>query len=180
MPLERQTVRILARPPADLPDGEYWARLVVEAKGGAIPVTGVADTAAIQVGLELKVRSILGVAYRKGPVRTGVRVAALRTAIEADTLVIRPRLEREGNAAYLGTVRGVLVDSTGAVRAEFSRPMPIGFLVPLEPRFVVGIGGLPAGRYRLRESLTAEREDLPAGTVLPAAVVRDSVEVRLP
>ena len=34
-PLQRQVVRILARPPADLPDGEYWSRLVVAARGGA-------------------------------------------------------------------------------------------------------------------------------------------------
>ena len=60
-PRERQTVRLLARPPAGLPDGEYWLRLVIAAQAGRVPITGVADTTAIQVGLTLEVRTIIGV-----------------------------------------------------------------------------------------------------------------------
>ena len=71
-PLERQTVRLLARPPAGLADGEYWLRLVIAAKAGQVPVTGVSDTTGIQVGLTLEVRTVIGVAYRKGAVSTGV------------------------------------------------------------------------------------------------------------
>src|SRR2546426_394482 len=40
-PRERQTVRLLARPPAGLPDGEYWLRLVIAAQAGRVPITGV-------------------------------------------------------------------------------------------------------------------------------------------
>src|SRR3989442_669802 len=79
-PLERQTIRLLASPPAGLSDGEYWARLVIAAKGGQVPVTGVADTAAVKVGLTLEVRTIIGVYYRQGAVRTGVPMSNLRTA----------------------------------------------------------------------------------------------------
>ena len=39
-PLQRQTVRLLARPPQGLADGEYWSRVMISAKGGAVPVTG--------------------------------------------------------------------------------------------------------------------------------------------
>ncbi len=45
-PLQRQTVRLLATPPTGLPDGEYWARLIISARGGKLPVAGVGDTAA--------------------------------------------------------------------------------------------------------------------------------------
>src|SRR6266550_3661883 len=93
-PLERQTIRLLASPPPGLPAGEYWARLVVAAKGGQLPVTGVADTAAVKVGLTLEVRTIIGVYY------------------------------------------------------------------PMEPRYAMRIGALPAGRYWLKLKLTTEREDL--------------------
>ncbi|HYW52094.1 MAG TPA: hypothetical protein VE861_15875, partial [Gemmatimonadaceae bacterium] len=34
-PNQRQTVRLLARPPVGLPDGEYWARLIIAAKEAA-------------------------------------------------------------------------------------------------------------------------------------------------
>ena len=73
-PLERQTIRLLATPPPGLANGEYWARLVISAKGGQLPVTGVADTAKLKVGLTLEVRTIIGVFYRKGAVHTGVKL----------------------------------------------------------------------------------------------------------
>src|SRR6266542_3026046 len=99
-PLERQTVRLLARPPAGLADGEYWVRLVIAAKAGTVPITGLADTTGIQVGLTLEVRTVIGVAYRKGAVTTGVALSNVRARLVGDTLVTWSRLERRGNAAY--------------------------------------------------------------------------------
>src|SRR5205814_8751528 len=117
-PRERQTVRLLARPPAGLPDGEYWLRLVIAAQAGRVPITGVADTTAIQVGLTLEVRTIIGVNYRKGPVGTGVTLSELSARIVGDSLITRSKLERRGNAAFIGMIRETLVDSTGAVRGQ--------------------------------------------------------------
>jgi len=176
-PRERQTVRLLASPPPGLPDGEYWLRLVIAVKGGVVPVTGVADTG-IKIGLTLEVRTIIGVNYRKGPVRTGVAVTRLRAAVVGDSLEVRPRLERQGNAAFIGTVRGTLVDSAGRERARFS--FPIGVYYVMEPRYMAPVGVLPAGRYWLKLTVDTDREDLEPAVVLPAAVVRDSVVVRVP
>lgn len=177
-PLERQTVRLLVRPPANLPDGEYWARLIFASKGGRIPVSGPADTATIQVGLTLEVRINIPVIYRKGPVRTGVALSNLRAQLVADTLQVTSRLQRLGNAAFIGTVRATLVDSTGAARGEFTTHLGVYYV--LEPRFSIPVGVLPSGRYWLRFEARAEREDLAPEVVLPAAAVRDSVEVRVP
>jgi hypothetical protein len=177
-PLERQTVRLLATPPPGLRAGEYWARLVIAAKGGPVPVGGVADTAAVKVGLTLEVRTILGVYYRAGAVRTGVVVSGLRTAVAGDSLLVWSHLVQQGNAAYIGTVQGTLVDSGGAVRGAFKAP--IGVYYAMNPRYAMSIGALPAGRYRLRLSLTTEREDLGPEVLLPSPPVRDSVDVRVP
>ena len=176
-PRERQTIRLLASPPPGLPDGEYWLRLVIAVKGGVVPVTGVADTG-IKIGLTLEVRTIIGVNYRKGPVRTGVAVTRLRAAVVGDSLEVRPRLERQGNAAFIGTVRGTLVDSAGRERARFA--FPIGVYYVMEPRYMAPVGVLPAGRYWLKLTVDTDREDLEPAVVLPAAVVRDSVAVRVP
>jgi hypothetical protein len=177
-PLERQTIRLLASPPAGLPDGEYWARLMIAAKGGQVPVTGVVDTAAVKVGLTLEVRTIIGVYYRRGAVRTGVAVSHLRTTVAGDSLVVWSRLEQQGNAAYIGTVQGTLVDSSGAVRGQFKAP--IGVYYTMEPRYAMPIGALSPGRYWLTFKLTTEREDLGPEVLLPGVPVRDSVEVRIP
>jgi hypothetical protein len=177
-PLERQTVRLLATPPPGLPDGEYWTRLVIAAKGGQVPITGVSDTAAVKVGLTLEVRTIIGVAYRKGPVRTGIAISRLRGRVVGDSVEVWSRLERQGNAAYVGTIHGTLVDSTKRVRGEFRAP--IGVYYTMEPRYAAAVGALPRGRYWLKLELTTEREDLAPEVMLRSPAVRDSVEVRVP
>src|SRR2546423_2663276 len=177
-PLERQTIRLLASPPPGLADGEYWARLVISAKGGQLPVTGVADTAKVRVGLTLEVRTIIGVFYRKGAVHTGISLSGLRTAVVGDSLAVWARLTQQGNAAYIGSAHAALVDSTGKTLAEMKAP--IGVYYTMEPRYALPIGALAPGRYRLRLDLSTAREDLAPELVLPSPPVRDSVEVRVP
>lgn len=177
-PKERQTVRLLGRPPAGLRDGEYWTRLVVTAKGGSIPVSGVSDSANIQVGLTLEVRTILPVFYRKGTLTTGVTISNIRSHMIGDSLEIRARLQRRGSAAFIGTLRGSLVDSSGKVVSTFSTPLAVYY--DIEPRITAPLVRPAAGRYSLRLELATEREDLSAETLLQSALVRDSAEVRLP
>ena len=179
-PKERQTVRLLARPPARLADGEYWARLVVSAKGGTVPVSGVDSTSGITVGLNLEVRTILPLQYRKGAVATSVRLGKLSATVEGDSLAVRMRLERMGTAAFIGTVRGTLADSAGTTVATFADPVAVYY--DMEPRFTAALpaGRLRPGRYLLRTEIAAEREDLAPETILPSRPVRDSIEVRLP
>ena len=179
-PRERQTVRLLARPPAGLADGEYWLRIVIAAQAGRVPITGVPDTTAIQVGLTLEVRTIIGVNYRKGPVTTGVTLSQLRAQIAGDSLITRARLERRGNAAFIGTIRQTLTDSSGHVLASYQSP--IGVYFTMEPRLanVMRPPQLARGRYWLRYEVVTEREDLDPTVVLKAPAVRDSVQLIIP
>jgi len=176
--LERQTVRLLVTPPAGLPDGEYWARLIISARGGRLPIGGVGDTAAVRVRLNLVVNTNIGVAYRKGPVATGVALSNLRVRIRRDSVEVWSRLERRLTAAYVGTVRATLVDSTGKVRSTLSAPIAVYFV--MEPRYALAVAGLAPGLYWLRYELVTDREDLDPAVVLQAPAVRDSVELRLP
>ena len=176
-PKSQQTVRLLVTPPADLPDGEYWARLAVLARGGQVPMTTTSDTT-VKVGLSIEVRTLLPVLYRKGKVATGVAISGLRAARTADSVVVRARLDRQGNAAMIGTVRGEFVDAAGRVRAAFSQPISAYFA--MEPRFAAAADSLPAGRYTLRMEVLPERQDLPPEALVAFRAVRDSVAVNLP
>lgn len=175
-PLTRQTVRLLARPPQGLADGEYWARLVVTARGGSLPVTG-ADTG-IRIGLTLEVRTVIPVIYRKGALRTGLAIGSITTARAGDSLVVRPRLTRQGSAAYTGTARGSLVAPGGKTVASFSEPVAVYY--DAIPAYRLPVKGLPAGSYRLRLEFATERPDIAPELLLRAPVLRDSVEVTLP
>jgi P pilus assembly chaperone PapD len=179
-PKERQTVRLLARPPAGLADGEYWARLVVSAKGGTVPVRGVADSSGVSVGLSLEVRTVLPLQYRKGRVSTSVRLAELSVRVEGDSLALRPHLTRIGNGAYLGTLRAVIRDSAGHVVASLASPLAVYY--DMAPRLTAPLpaAGLPPGSYQVEVEAAAEREDIAPELLLKSPPERFSLAVRLP
>jgi len=175
---ERQTVRLLASPPPGLPDGEYWARLIVSAKGGMIPVAGVTDTSAVKVGLSLEVRTVIAVSYRKGALTTGLSLGPPRASYATDTVSVRAPMTRTGTAAYLGTITATVMDSRGDVRGQDT--MALAVYYGMDPRIDVPVGALPPGRYKVRVEVTTLRPDLPARAAFPASPVRDSVMVVVP
>jgi len=174
-PGARQVVRLLTRPPEDLPDGEYWTRLVVTGRGATAPVTS-RDTT-LRAAVNLEIRLVGSVTYRKGRVSTGVAVSGLTAEAEGDSLAIWVRMARQGNAAYHGTADVELVSGVAAVVRRWSTPLSVYF--PLRRRLSFPLQGLEPGDYRVRLRLRAERPDLPPGRVLPAATVTDSVAVRV-
>lgn len=177
-PRAQQTVRLLVSPPPGLPDGEYWARLVVTARGGQLPITQQSDTGSVRIGLSVEVRTILPLLYRKGKLQGGITLSALSTERRGDSLLVRAHVERTGTAAALGTARGELVDSTGTVRATFILPVSAYYVI--DPRFALGVASVPPGRYLLRVEIAPGRRDLAQEVIVPFTTVRDSVAVELP
>ena len=177
-PLQRQTVRLLGRPPAGLADGEYWSRLIITAKGGSLPVAGADTTQAIQVGLSLEVRTIIPLQYRKGNPKTGVRLANLRATKTGDSIVVRAQLTREGNAAFVGTARGTLTNAAGAIVGTFAVPLAVYYAI--DPRFSILARDLPAGPYRLMLELVSERADIAPESIIHTPPVRSTIDLVLP
>ncbi|HWA16563.1 MAG TPA: hypothetical protein VG817_09020 [Gemmatimonadales bacterium] len=177
-PLQRQTVRLLARPPANLPDGEYWARVVIVAKGGSVPVSG-ADSADISIGLNLEIRTRIPLTYRKGVLASGISVSGIETRkTTADSLAVRMHLARQHTAAYVGTARGSLVDARGKTVGSFMEPVAVYY--DATPAFAIPVAGLPAGKYQLKVELSSDRPDITPELLLKSATVRDSIAVELP
>lgn len=177
-PQERQTVRLLGRPPAGLPDGEYWARLVVGTKG-ATPLREPGDTTPVQVAVALEVRTILGVIYRKGPSRLALSMRDLRATLTSDsTLRVRAQFDRDGHSAYLGTVSLALKDAAGRTVASLERRLAV--YKPLAPAYDLSLAGVTPGRYWAVVRVATERDDIAGELVLKAPPLRDSVAVTIP
>jgi P pilus assembly chaperone PapD len=172
---KRQTIRILASPPANLPDGEYWARITVSAKGGKVPVAGVPDSGGITVGLSLEVRTVISVMYRKGALTTGVTMAPVSASYAGDSVAVRIPLTRTGTAAYLGTAQASVTSESGELKGKDERAVAVYY--GLNPRIDVPVGALAPGKYKVRVSVSSDRADLPPKTALTAPTVRDSVEL---
>jgi len=172
-PGERQVVRLLAQPPAGLPDGEYWTRLIVTSRGAQIGVAGADST--VRAGISLVVSTIISVTYRNGQVQTGVELNHFNAAREGDSLVARIGLTRQGNAAYLGTGWVRLRDAEDRVVKAWDTPMAVYYHV--DRRMAFPLDSVPPGRYTVQFELTTARGDIPQSSVLPANAVMDRVTV---
>jgi P pilus assembly chaperone PapD len=172
-PGDKQVLRVLARPPDDLPDGEYWSRLIVTSRRAPAEVAS-GDTA-MRVGLNLEIRLITSISYRKGNVTTSVAIRDLAAHAEGDSLTVMVGTDRGGNAAYLGTASFEVVDGSGQTVRTWSTPVAVYY--PIRRRFVFPLDSLAPGDYRVRVRFETTRPDLPEDRVLPAPPVTDSVAI---
>lgn len=174
-PHSQQVVRLLARPPRNLPDGEYWTRLIVTGRGAPIELSG--GDSSVKAGVNLVIRLVASVTYRKGHVTTGVQVRNLSADAEGDSLTVWAHMVRLGNAAYLGTADITVVNTAGATVRHWATGLAVYY--PMRRRFSFPLDSLAPGDYKVRFRLRTVRPDLPSGRVLSAPTVTDSVAVRV-
>ena len=172
-PGERQVVRLLASPPAGIEDGEYWSRIVVTSRGAQVRAQ-TADSG-VTTGIDIQLRTVLSLIYRKGPVETAIAVDSFAVAAEGDSLVATARLERGGNGAWIGNAVFTLADSAGAALHDWTYAVAV--YRSDTRRFVLPLDSVPAGAYRLRLELNTERDDVDRRHVLQAPAVLDSLPV---
>ncbi len=172
-PGQRQIVRVLVEPPANLAEGEYWARILVSSRGGQPPI----EQTQGDVRLQLNVTTTLVMAanYRVGSVRTGVSVASASARRTADGVQLQVDLARSGNAAFLGRMRAELLDAGGNVVATLYDDLAVYRAMRRRLTFAVPAGA--NGPFSVRIHVNTEREDLPPGGALPAAPIDQRIPV---
>ncbi len=176
-PNQRQTVRLLARPPVGLAEGEYWARLVIAARDAEAPAAPT-DSTGVSVGLTLEVRTIIAVNYRNGAQRTGVQLGELSASARGDSLVVRAPMQRTGTAAWIGLTSVKLLNATGEVVA--SQTMQTAVYQSISPRFSFDRRSLAPGQYRIAVDMTTDRPDVTQSTLLRAPPQHAETTVTIP
>lgn len=172
-PGQRQVVRVVARPPAGLAEGEYWARALVRSTGGQPPIEAVGEDVGVQIDVETVV--VVPVNYRNGAVTTGVRVAGASAALAGDSLVATIDVERSGNAAFLGRILVEAIDDRGAVVASTEQVLAVYRTLRRRVSLPVPAG---SGALRVRYTMDTSRSDLPPGGVIPAEAVVHEIVAR--
>lgn len=176
-PHSRRTVRLMVSPPANLRDGEYWARLVVAVKGGKVRVRS-PDSSSVRIGLNIEIRSVLPVFYRKGALTTGVRLDHPRATISGDSIIARAALTRFGNSAFIGTLTATVRDGRGKVVR--TGELPLGVYYTLDPRIVIPLAGLPRGTYRVTFNAESSRSDVERRLLVPGTPAHGETTVVVP
>jgi hypothetical protein len=176
-PGRRQAVRLLSRPPAGLPDGEYWSRILVTTQPQTVATQSIDASGAIQVGLKTATRTVTSLNYRKGDLRTAVVLRRFDHWSDEDKIVAEVDLERRGNAAFLGRLELNLIDASGKVAYAFDHSIAVYY--DLLRHIEIPLEGLAAGDYSLRLRISTERTDIPQQDIVAANPIEESVELQL-
>lgn len=171
-PNERQIVRITAQPSGERDEGYYWTRLVTT----ATPQEAFVDTSAaegVQAQVRFRLQQVTAVLYRQGSPRAEVDIEELAAASDSGSVVMTARLERGGNAPFIGRARLRIYDAQGSLVREEERSMAAYF--SLMRRFEVATGTLPPGEYSAELHLSRERSDVPPEHRIPMEPVSESV-----
>lgn len=174
-PGERQVVRLLATPPADLADGEYWSRIVVTSR--AAPARAQTADSGVTTGIDIELRTVLSLIYRKGEISTAIALDSIAAAADGDSLVAMARLERGGNGAWIGNAVFTLADSAGEPVAEWTQAVAV--YRSDTRRFVFPLDSITPGAYRLRIELNTRRDDVDRRHILQAPPVLDSLPIEV-
>ncbi|MDB4879282.1 MAG: hypothetical protein JWL60_728 [Gemmatimonadetes bacterium] len=174
-PGQRQTVRILMQPPAGLPEGEYWGRVLVHSRGGRPPVEQQQDGIRMQIDLETVI--VGAVNYRNGAVRTGVVVDSARATVLRDSVHVTADLRRLGNAAYLGTMKWEVVSAAGTVLGTDDEDLAVYRTLRKAVSIAVPAGSSLAGAT-LRYTFTTNRPDIDPDQRLNADPVTGSIPLK--
>lgn len=142
-PQEQQVIRLAARPPQDLPDGEFWARPVITAQQ-VVENTSSSDRN-ITTRINMIKRTFLSLNYRHGQVKTGASIKDMNTHLEGGNLHLSAELERKGNAAYLGHIQVRVKDASGRTHKQLQKKIAIYH--HLAPVYSFDIKDLTPGTY---------------------------------
>ena len=170
-----RTVRLLARPPEALADGEYWARITVRARDDA--QVAFADTSqgmSAPVRIAMETATVLPVFFRKGAVSTGVTIGAVEAIAAEHAIDVRATLTRNGNGAFIGVARIVVRDSGGRDIATVDRHLAV--YRSTQPRWMIPIPrGISLDGCSVAIQLSTDRHDVPRNLLLQARPVETLV-----
>jgi P pilus assembly chaperone PapD len=171
-------VRLLARPPATLSDGEYWARITVHARDDASPAAiDTSDTTTARVRIAMETATVLPVFFRKGAVSTGVTIGSVDAVARRGAIDVRATLTRNGNGAFIGIAHLIVHDSSGHLIATADRQIAV--YRTMRPRWTVAIPpGTSLDGNSVALSLSTDRHDVPRNLLLQAGPVATVIAAR--
>lgn len=167
-PNGQQIVRIVAKPPADLADGEYWARVVVRSEEGTVRAPSSNDQVGISTRLNMIMQTAIMLKYRTGDLMTSLELRDSELEVENDMVILKADLANLGNTSYMGMINCRLLDADNKqisykridlavyrtlkrrielpiVDGEFKKPWRVEFVVSSEGRTDVAPEDMIAG-----------------------------------
>ncbi len=112
-PGAEQTVRFVASPPGDLPDGEYWARVVVRSEASNPPPPAVVPEGEISARINTVMQTAISLKYRTGDLSSQLELMNAEASRTDSRVAVTIDLANKGNVSYLGMLNCRLLDADG-------------------------------------------------------------------
>ncbi|MBD3401762.1 hypothetical protein GF420_02615 [candidate division GN15 bacterium] len=106
-----QVIRMVARPPKDLPDGEYWARVVVTSREGTTELPSPEGDQAIETRLNMVMQTALMLKYRNGECMTRLELTHRDAWLTEEGMSVLLGMSNLGNASYMGILTCTVTDA---------------------------------------------------------------------
>lgn len=169
-----RTVRFLARPPAGLADGEYWARITIHSHDETpLAIRDVTSTASSAATIAMETATVIPLFYRNGTVSTGITIGPVEATRRGDSVHVRAPVVRTGNGAFIGVARISVRGADGREIAAAERQLAV--YRSMRPHWTIALphDTLTAG-CSVVIRFSTDRRDVPRGALLHAAAAESA------
>lgn len=127
-----QVVRVMVSPPAGLPEGMYWTRIVTSSTPKSRPVDS--TVSGVSPNIIVRLEQVTTLLYRRGDPQSQVELREPAVHRSGDTVNLVIPLRRTAAAPFFGTV-SVRASDAGRVVAE--RQLPVSVYFDATPRLAL-------------------------------------------
>lgn len=168
-PKERQTIRLMVKPPQGLEEGTFWTRIVTSSS----PVDKGVDSSTSGVNAKLKfvLNQVTTAIYRKGNAEPNISIGQPEMYLDStNTNQILYPIKREGNSPFFGYLNLKIYDSEDNLVKEEKDYLAI--YVDMVRNYVLKKDDFKTGNYRAELEIEFnEKEDIPESKLIPKASI---------
>jgi P pilus assembly chaperone PapD len=176
-PGAEQTVRFVASPPSDLPDGEYWAHVVVRSETSKPPEPAEVPEGMISARINTILQTAISLKYRTGDLSSQVELLKAEADASDSLVQVMIDLTNRGNVSYLGMLNCRLVDADGKEISAMKEHLAVYY--DLRRRIDLPVTEDDFKRpFEVQLNIDTEgRTDMPASEVIPGNQIEYSLAV---
>lgn len=154
-PNSSQVIRLVARPPKGLEDGEYWARIMIKSQEGETSIPQPSDNDKITTKLNMIMQTAIVLKYRSGNLVSRLELLDVEARRIDTTVAILIDMANKGNVSYVGILTCRLLDASD--KEISSRKIDLAVYRDLKRRIELPITGREFREpYRVEIAISTE------------------------
>lgn len=175
-PGEKQVVRMTVAPPANLPNGTYWTRMITSTQ----TKTTFSDTAKnLSAKINFVLNQITTVIYKNKQFTNNISMGELSVNQDSSFVNFMTDVSVTGDQPFFGKFVYKVLNSSNAVVFEGEEYASVYF--DMKRKYNVPLSDLPAGNYVLDVTISSDdNPDIPRSDNFPITPMQKSINFSIP